>query len=221
MKKTLLGCLLAMCVALGGGCSINKISMDMTSPPEYDIQETKIYRKPYDKVWKAVVESIGSSYFVLENIEKDSGILSLSFSTQTPKDLIDCGTVIETGTIQMQKYSLTYDGTETNLVKKLVTKNGIPGESLRKFSLSGKANVLVQSVGKNETKVTVKTRYVVELGYTHYIQGALAPVKTLNTMHFTGKETGQFDTNMNIPSLQCRSKGTLEMSIFNGIEKHL
>lgn len=220
MKKTVWNCLLVMGIVFGGGCA-SKITTDMTPPQEYTVQETKIYDKSYDKVWKAVVESIGSSYFVLENIEKDSGILSLSFSAKAPKDFIDCGSITESGVVQMQNYKLTYDGTETNIVKKIVTNQGVPGESLRKFSLVGKSNILVKSVNKNETRVTVKTRYVVELEYTYYIQGALAPMKTLNTMNFTGNEIGKFDTNMNIQSLQCRSKGTLEKSIFNGIEKVL
>lgn len=217
MRKLIFLLGLAAAVAFGGGCA-GKINSNKIPPSEYDVQETKIYNKPYDSVWKAVVQSIGSSYFVLENIEKDSGILSLSFSAQTPDDIIDCGMIEETGTVYMKKYELKYKGTANNITKTVLTDNGLTGTALRKFSVSGKSNILVKSVGSKSTQVTVKTRYVVELKYNVLLQGALAPIQTHNSMQFTGKEIGTF----NVPgSMTCRSKGTLERSIFDGIEKSL
>lgn len=208
---------LVFIVAFGGGCA-GKINTNITPPNDYDVQETKIYNKPYDIVWKSVVQSIGSSYFVLENIEKDSGILSLSFTTQTPEDLIDCGTIEESGTVQMQKYNLKYKGTDNNITRTVISDNGLIGTALRKFSVSGKSNILVKSIGTKSTQVTVKTRYIVELRYNIFIQGAVAPIQTNHSMHFTGKEVGTFNVQN---SMMCRSKGTLERSIFEGIEKSL
>lgn len=118
----------------------------------------------------------------------------------------------------MKKYELKYKGTANNITKTVLTDNGLTGTALRKFSVSGKSNILVKSVGSKSTQVTVKTRYVVELKYNVLLQGALAPIQTHNSMQFTGKEIGTF----NVPgSMTCRSKGTLERSIFDGIEKSL
>ena len=107
-----------MLIALYGLCAsacADKVNVDIAPPQTYDFQDSKIYNYSYDRVWDAVVKAVGSSYFVLENIEKDSGILSLSFSSQQPKNYIDCGHIkekncgvkqaIEEGKISKERYN--------------------------------------------------------------------------------------------------------------------
>lgn len=220
MRKLICLLVLAVVVAVGTGCA-GKVTTEFVRPEEHPIMESKVYNYPYEKVWKAVVQSIGSSYFVLENIEKDSGILSLSFAAQNPGDFVDCGVVKEHGTVVMRAYDNTFAGTASNIQRKFVTDQGVPGEMIRSCSLSGKANVLVQSLGPKQTRVTIRTRYVFTLTNMVMPYGAPAPVKMEATMNFTGSEVGTFPDTNKLQSLQCRSRGTLEISILDGIEKGL
>lgn len=210
-----------MLIALYGLCAsacADKVNVDIAPPQTYDFQDSKIYNYSYDRVWDAVVKAVGSSYFVLENIEKDSGILSLSFSSQQPKNYIDCGHIREYGTIQMEKYELEYDGADSSVLRRVANPQGIPCTAHRALSLSGKSNILVSKISKNKTQVMIRTRYIAELLYTVNIYGHL-PEVIKNTIVFTGKEVGNVGGNKN--NMQCRSKGILESSIFESIEQRL
>lgn len=216
MRRILGVFFLALIFAMGAGCA-GKMTTTLTPPENHAVVDSRIFNKPYDTVWKAVVQSIGSSFFVLDNIEKDSGILTLSFSTQDAGDYIDCGFVHKSGTVQMEKQNFTYPGTANNYAYRDVWDNGVPVQILRKCSLSGKANILVQRLGANETKVSVKTRYIFSLANTVQPNGGF-PQNFDVTMQFTGSEVGTFDAR---DSIQCRAKGTLEKLILDDIAKQL
>lgn len=124
MKKLIAGLVVGVVMGLCGCAS--KIDTQLTPPQEYQIENSKVFHQPYDKVWRATVESIGESFFVLENIEKHSGIMSLSFFAKEPADFIDCGTVHDNGNIFGREYSNTFKENSSSVYRKMLLVNGKP-----------------------------------------------------------------------------------------------
>lgn len=225
MKKLILS-LVMVAMGLGAtGCG-SRIDTKITEwPATYDIETSRTFNAPYDKVWKATVDSIGQSFFVLENIEKDSGIMSISFSSKTPSDYIDCGTVTDSGKINGKDYSFSFEAASSPVTRWVTGNGSLAIQCLRTASLSGKSNVLVQKFSKDTTRVKITTRYVFTLDYTcqfPYDAGGFTPAyrteKISDSMSFVADELGTFDK---ADSIQCRSKKTLESWILDEIGKLL
>ena len=106
MKKVLLTVLIVFSVSLLG-CS-GKMDRVMTPANEYSASSYGVFAAPYDKVWKATIDSIAESFWSLDNIEKDSGILTLSCVFTNPEDWVDCGSVHHTAKFGAQKQEITH-----------------------------------------------------------------------------------------------------------------
>ena len=63
-------------------------------PPNIDDTNFKnfvITNKNFDETWISVIDFVSDSFFKIENFEKDSGLLTLSFSSKDAEKFIDCG----------------------------------------------------------------------------------------------------------------------------------
>ena len=63
-------------------------------PPNiYDsiLKNSVITNKNFDETWSSVIDFVNDSFFKIENREKDSGLLTLSFGSKEPENFIDCG----------------------------------------------------------------------------------------------------------------------------------
>lgn len=69
MRRSLGIFLLAVFVALGSGCA-GKTTTTISPPEKYNVVDSRVFNKPYDTVWKAVVQSIGSSSSYLIILKK-------------------------------------------------------------------------------------------------------------------------------------------------------
>ena len=63
-------------------------------PPNIDdtnFKNSVITNKNFDETWTSVIDFVNDSFFKIENLEKDSGLLTLSFGSKEPENFIDCG----------------------------------------------------------------------------------------------------------------------------------
>ena len=63
-------------------------------PPSIDDNNFKnsvITNKSFEETWTSVTDFVNNSFFKIENLEKDSGLLTLSFGSKEPENFIDCG----------------------------------------------------------------------------------------------------------------------------------
>ena len=63
-------------------------------PPNIDdtnFKNSVITNKNFDETWTSVTDFVNDSFFKIENLEKDSGLLTLSFGSKEPENFIDCG----------------------------------------------------------------------------------------------------------------------------------
>ena len=60
-------------------------------PQSYQVETERVISIPFDKFWDMYVAELSKSFFVINNIEKESRIINISFSASIPNEYIDCG----------------------------------------------------------------------------------------------------------------------------------
>src|SRR6266446_73629 len=84
---------IAFYVALITGCATPGTSHLGYAPPENSakIRNEVVVSKPFDSVWDSFVRNLAKSFYVINNIDKQSRIINVSFATDTPETYADCG----------------------------------------------------------------------------------------------------------------------------------
>lgn len=110
------------------------------------VKTTETIPKPKPEVWQALVNGLAGTFFVINNLDRESGYISISYSGN-PEDFVDCGSV--------QFHNATTDYNYN------VASQTSPPSTARQVELSGRINVLVSPATGSETKVSVIVRYIV------------------------------------------------------------
>ena len=95
MKKILSS--LVMIIILSS-CAVEKKNLTENVgkyiPPNIDdtnFKNSVITNKNFDETWTTVIDFLNDSFFKIVNLEKDSGLLTLSFGSKEAENFIDCG----------------------------------------------------------------------------------------------------------------------------------
>lgn len=181
-------------------------SLDYTPPRSQTPPENEVkIDEPFETVWDRMVKNLSQEFFVINNIEKESRLMNVSFSTSSPENYIDCGRSFRTFENLAGKRNFAY----------LVAGNGHyqannqfgAFDYYRTTSLDGRGNIYVAPEGDG-TLVRVNNRYILSIG--------------IRAVRFDGVPGGQdkidhsFNTKevLRVPdkdgTLICVSKGTLE-----------
>jgi len=113
---------------------------------------SKIFNKTFDETWDALINYSASTFFGIDNFEKQSGLLTLSFGASNPQDYITGGhwkTDVVYGVNELH-----FEGDYVEYLAKYMNGN-----------LVGKMNIVVKKVDDTHTKVTVNARYVFTTDY--------------------------------------------------------
>ena len=98
--------------------------------------------KSYDEAWNMLINFSGRTFYAIDNFEKSSGLMTLSFSSADIYKYVEGGYIRVDGITQ-------YNGDYAYFLE----RNG--GE------LTGRINLVVQELDEGTTKIIVNTRYVV------------------------------------------------------------
>lgn len=156
---TKLNITLFVCVALLTGCATS--TANYAPPVENRIINSKLIAKPFDIVWDSLVKELSGDFFVINNIDKNSRLINLSFSSQRPSEFVDCGTTSRTfkNAVADQKYTYkTSDAANFTITNPY----GYVFNVRRSARLEGRTNIYVAPEGSG-TNVTVNTRYVISI----------------------------------------------------------
>lgn len=127
-----------------------------------------VVRLPFSDTWDLLIGQLAKSFFVINNVDKASRIINVSFSTDKPEEYIDCGTSERTFQYANESQTYTYPVAGSNSFKaagKWGAYGNLPSIAYldRKTSLEGRINVYV-APKDNDTVVTVNTRYIFTSG---------------------------------------------------------
>ena len=122
-------------------CAIAPTSYTPPSSASVDASKyTVILNKPFSEAWAALISHAASSFFAIDQFEKDSGLMTLSFGSSDPAQFIDCGYwSVQNG----------YSGNYASYVARTFDA-----------TLSGKMNILVNVIDEQTSQVRVNARYI-------------------------------------------------------------
>lgn len=157
------------------GCATNEtlpesISYSPPSVKPTPLEEATVAAS-YDAVWSALINHVSSSFFSIENFEKESGLITLSFGASNISDYVNCGH-------WNLNSAYPFNGNYANYIVRNSDGN-----------LSGKMNISLYRQGKS-VNVRVNARYVLTSQERIYA-GTIYAENIKNVWSF---DTGSSDT---------------------------
>lgn len=98
------------------------------------------------EVWRRLVPRLAQQFFVINNVDEPSGLINVSYSGD-PERYVDCGSMI-------------FDGQQVPAARARVHRQTALATVDRTLSLEGRANIIVQELSADSTRVSVTVRYV-------------------------------------------------------------
>jgi hypothetical protein len=116
-----------------------------TNSPDYD----RTVDASFDKTWNALIDYASSNFFSIDNFEKDSGLMTLSFGSSDPDTYIDCGQWNAQWTNPQTYQRQSYNGSYARYLQQRFTT-----------TFTGKMNITVREITSEQTRVRVNARYI-------------------------------------------------------------
>jgi hypothetical protein len=199
-----------------GGCA-GKVEYARPSMQPSRTGNIKTLQKPREAVWSAAVPELSKRFFVINNLDKASGLINISY-TGDPERFIDCGRI--TSYVKNARGERTYDFSGAKASQSYEVMN--PGVGLffidRKMSLEGRVNLVFEEVSSTSTRVTANTRYVVARSQTIRNAANNIPQRVDDTISFNSGGGALFPPNAQGASAECLSTGTLEREILEAVQ---
>lgn len=181
-------------------------------PPESsggNASNSVVVQTPFDEAWSRAIPQIGKSFFAINNIDKSSGILNVSYSGD-PEQYVDCGT------IHSEFGSAAFDFPAARAEQQFLGPSGVNpprGQFDRRVSLDGRMNIVFERAAAGYTRVTVNAMYVVSSRETRQacgvFGGCYAPaVISSDSVTFNTGGEGKFGDGTT-----CRAKGSFEQAV--------
>ena len=200
MKKLLLSLIITI---LFSSCAV-KQNRDVGKyfPPNIDdtnFKNSVITNKNFDDTWTSVIDFVSGSFFNIENFEKDSGLLTLSFGSRDAENFIDCGD-FELNTFTGQEFRGSYIDFATRRLKAV---------------LVAKMNINIRKIDNESTKIRINTNYM----FTTRSGGRYDRSQTYSFIS-GGYETKNVinPVSGSIPTRTCKSTNFAENAILNVIK---
>ena len=126
-------------------------------------ENSKIVNKSRSAVWDATVPQLGKQFFVINNLDKSSGLINISY-TGDPEKYIDCGRIVSY--VKNARGERTYDfaAAKQQMSYEVMTSNLFFLN--RQMNLEGRVNLIFEEIGPEQTRVSANTRYVVKRDQT-------------------------------------------------------
>ncbi len=206
--------LLAVVAITLTGCA-GKVDYIRPTQASVSVQNTKEIAKSRDTVWNAAVPELGKRFFVINNLDKSSGLLNISYSGD-PEKYLDCGRIVSF--VQNARGKRTYDFPAARAQQIYeVMDNGNLLFIDRKMSLEGRVNLIFEEISPNRTRVTANTRYVVQKQISIRNAASNSPQSSAETIQFNSGGQSAF-SNSAANSTQCTSTGELEREILDAVQ---
>ena len=187
-------------------CAVTPVDNIAYIPPvESEYSKTVKFTASKDEVWNALIDYASESFFSINTYEKDSGLMTLSF-TSTPERFVDCGNWI-------------VNGVDNNYVKFMRLRQGT------NVNLNGVLNLRVAERDSGITSLTANARYILNVnqsGYSYNLNYQQVPYNYSDTYTFDSNSTESVSiTNPaagTSPVRTCGPTGIAESSILDGVK---
>ncbi len=208
--------LIALAATVLAGCA-GKIDYIRPTTQMTPGQNSKLIQKPREVVWATSVPALSKQFFVINNLDKSSGLINLSYSGD-PEKYIDCGRI--KSFVKNAQGERTYDFAGAKAQQSYEIMN--PGVGLffldRRMSVEGRVNLIFEEVDANTTKVTANTRYVVNRTQAVRSAGGGFPQNSSDSISFNSGGSAPFPANQRGEFAECAARGVLEQEVLSAVQ---
>lgn len=224
---------IGLAIALTGCATQGTSTNQYTDGVKQKIENELIVESPYAAVWDSLVKDLAKSFYVINNIDKESRIINVSFSSPDPEDYVDCGRAARTFREgdQVERYDYAVAGRSS--FKVAAPRQEHPAFSnfavlTRTPQLEGRANIYLAPVAgsPNKTTVSVNTRYVLTVrvtaqAFAKHISGSIHPRGQVpeHTQNFTFNTNSTYSIDGGGVRVTCSAKGKLESEVLAFVKK--
>lgn len=214
------------------GCATQAITTTQRIDPHQPaFSYEKTINKPVNEVWDSLVKNMAKSFFVINNIDKESRIINISYSSEKPEDYVDCGRTKRT--LAIGNKTEVYDNGITDSYalfrftpeKQADARFAEVATIARTATLEGKANIYIapENIG---SIITVNSKSVVTLksaGEIITTNGVDVAINRVAIQPFTnnlnsvtkGISENQINSEKGLLIIKCYSTGKFENEILN------
>ncbi len=130
----------ALALALVAGCASSQQYLPPSTPltAGYNVKELD---KSRDQAWDSTLPELGKRFFVINNIERSSGFINLSYSGE-PERYIDCGEIHSTVVNLRGKRTYEFPAAKARQVYEVLRRDICLVVVDRRMSLEGRINLI-------------------------------------------------------------------------------
>src|SRR5690242_1221407 len=140
------------------GCTAGRLDLlpPITQPR---LDNSLVVEKPLEVVWSAAVPALGKQFFVINNLDKSSGLINISYAGD-PEAYVDCGRIVSY--VKNARGERTYDFPAARAEQAYeVMEGGLLYFVNRKISIDGRMNLIFEQMSPVQTRVTATVRYII------------------------------------------------------------
>ena len=219
MKK-LRGFVLASLTVALTGCVSG--TAQYSAPSAYRTnQNSVVVAHARDVAWQAAVPRLSKEFFVINTIDKSSGIVNISYSGD-PSKYVDCGRIrTQVSDIHGER---VYDFAAASASEQYEGTGWVGAfhspriaQVDRRMSLEGRMNIVFEDVDATHTRITVSTRYLVTRDVTQRIVPEGFSGRLHDTISFNTGGSATFAQPANVTSnpTTCSANGQFEENILD------
>jgi hypothetical protein len=175
MKKVIAVCAVGLAGCVSGG-------INYTGPQSHVVPNSNsiTIAKSRDEVWSKAIPHLGKEFFVINTMDKSSGLINLSYSGN-PEKYVDCGQLHFDVTNARGARAYDLAGSSHDQSYEFVANQRL-FSAHRKMSLDGRVNLVFEQVDASHTRVTASTRYVVTKNFDYLMVGATIPAHSTDSI---------------------------------------
>lgn len=194
-------CMLAACATS---------TVNYTPPVSVAVSNSKVTPAAFEPTWDKLVRELSSDFFVINNIDKASRLINISFSSNHPSEFVDCGRSVRTFKNARGERRYDYAAADSSEFT-AANKQGTAFNYRRTTKLDGRTNIYVAPEGTG-TVVTVNSKYVLNVQFRAFnLDGGPA-----------GNESFSWDFSTKQPfsdgEVRCYATGAIERRILQLVE---
>jgi hypothetical protein len=189
------------------GCSSISYSPPEARSVKENIVTLPVAREPF---WKEFVSQLSGEFFVINNLDKETGLINVSYSGD-PEKFVDCGQV----SISDESDFPAARGAQT--YRQWIALKAYRLD--RQMQLDGRMNIIVQELDPKTTQLTVNTRYIVNRRMSVTESDGRLASNINDSATFNYGQDGIFASVGESSPLVCRSTGALERQIVSTAQK--
>jgi hypothetical protein len=177
----------------------------------YNVQNSITLNEPKDQIWSRLVPAVSQTFFVINNLDKESGLINISYSGD-PELFVDCGKIYSL--IHNLAGKRVYQFPAATAYKEYEIWTTQPVPVRRKMDLDGRINIVLEDIAPEQTRVSVHARYVVEKKVS--ILNTVSTGYSVQAMWHDSSDSTAFNSGESgtlSGGTECRCNGELERQI--------